>query len=415
MPLTLLHTSDWHLGAFLADRPRLSEHSAFLDWLIARIQALKVDALLVTGDVFDHANPPTEARALFYGFLGRLYAQTRATAVITAGNHDSGPMLEAPRPLLEPLRVRVFGSWSDPSEHVVPVADREGRVQALVLAMPFLRGCDLPPSAPAEDFAAREKVLAKGVAERWRQVMEAARALQNSLHAPAALVALGHLFAVGAHNSGDERSFQVGLQLGVPTTVFPPGLAAILLGHLHRPQLLPGPEPNVWMSYSGAPVPIGFSEIDHEQRLTLLKVEDGQVVDREELIVPRFRSLSSIEGSFMELRSAVAALPSPEGALVPGWVSATLAEGVASGDQGREIAEILETRGWSLVQLLRKRSASGPALVSEADDPRSLDELAPEEVFRAMHLRLVRAEPSPQILDAFAELLAEVRDEGDTS
>ena len=59
----VLHTADWHLGKMLGDRFRTEEHRRFLLFLLERISALSVDALVIAGDVFDSANPPQSAAA----------------------------------------------------------------------------------------------------------------------------------------------------------------------------------------------------------------------------------------------------------------------------------------------------------------------------------------------------------------
>ena len=67
--LTVLHTSDWHLGHTLHDHPRAEEHAAFLDWLIGVAEFEQADALLVAGDLFDGSNPPAQAQEQLYRFL----------------------------------------------------------------------------------------------------------------------------------------------------------------------------------------------------------------------------------------------------------------------------------------------------------------------------------------------------------
>lgn len=106
--MRLLHTSDWHLGATLGGHPRDSEHQRFLAWLLETLKAQAVDVLLITGDIFDTANPPASAQRLYYDFLARCYTELPAlTLVIIGGNHDSASRLDAPADLLNHLRVRV--------------------------------------------------------------------------------------------------------------------------------------------------------------------------------------------------------------------------------------------------------------------------------------------------------------------
>ena len=54
----ILHTSDWHLGQLFHDHDRTWEHQQFLDWVRAQVVDNAVDALLITGDIFDTVNPP---------------------------------------------------------------------------------------------------------------------------------------------------------------------------------------------------------------------------------------------------------------------------------------------------------------------------------------------------------------------
>ncbi|HAV48403.1 MAG TPA: exonuclease sbcCD subunit D, partial [Psychrobacter sp.] len=60
-PLTILHTSDWHLGRRLYGRMRYEEFEAFLSWLQETISAQKVDVLIVAGDIFDTMTPSNRA------------------------------------------------------------------------------------------------------------------------------------------------------------------------------------------------------------------------------------------------------------------------------------------------------------------------------------------------------------------
>ena len=110
--MRILHTADWHIGQRLHERSRLDEHEQFLDWLLETIQRRKVDLLLVSGDIFDTALPSSDSTNLYYQFLYRLYDETDAYAVITAGNHDSPRHLEAPfHPTTHKLLLLLFHTF----------------------------------------------------------------------------------------------------------------------------------------------------------------------------------------------------------------------------------------------------------------------------------------------------------------
>ena len=63
--MKLIHTSDWHLGHILYNLDRNAEHEAFLKQLCELVQTEKPDALLVSGDIFDSAQPSIPAQRLY--------------------------------------------------------------------------------------------------------------------------------------------------------------------------------------------------------------------------------------------------------------------------------------------------------------------------------------------------------------
>ena len=60
--MKILHTSDWHLGKRLHGHDLSQDHELFFKWLIKIIEEESIDVLLVSGDIFDLANPSSDAR-----------------------------------------------------------------------------------------------------------------------------------------------------------------------------------------------------------------------------------------------------------------------------------------------------------------------------------------------------------------
>jgi exonuclease SbcD len=88
--MRLLHTSDWHLGQSLNQFERSFEHARFLGWLLDTLEAEKVDALVIAGDVFDSTNPSAASQTLLYQFLTQARRRVPHLGIVmTAGNHDS--------------------------------------------------------------------------------------------------------------------------------------------------------------------------------------------------------------------------------------------------------------------------------------------------------------------------------------
>ena len=62
--MRIIHTSDWHLGHTLMDKTREEEMKSFFSFLIDVIIKERVDALLISGDIFDTGTPSNAALSL---------------------------------------------------------------------------------------------------------------------------------------------------------------------------------------------------------------------------------------------------------------------------------------------------------------------------------------------------------------
>jgi len=65
----LLHTSDWHLGRAFHRVNMLGAQSEFIGHLVSTARERDVDAVVVSGDVYDRAVPPLAAVELFDAWL----------------------------------------------------------------------------------------------------------------------------------------------------------------------------------------------------------------------------------------------------------------------------------------------------------------------------------------------------------
>ena len=85
--MRFLHTSDWHVGRTIRNHSRSEEHQAVFAEIIDIAKREKVDAVLVTGDIFHERRPPLEAEELVAQTLADL-ARAGIPSVIIPGNHD---------------------------------------------------------------------------------------------------------------------------------------------------------------------------------------------------------------------------------------------------------------------------------------------------------------------------------------
>ena len=276
--IRILHTADWHLGQTFFGYDRVEEHTHFLQWLVRELKENKIDVLLIAGDIFDVSNPSAASQHMFYRFIRQVTEENpKLQLVVVAGNHDSAARLEAPLPLLQEMRTEIRGivrkheGEIDYDHLIVELKNSEGEVEALCLAVPFLRQGDYPV------VATDGNPYAEGVKELYVRLQE--RALQRRKDGQA-LVAGGHLQATGseiAERDFSERTIIGGLECVSPDT-FTEQIAYTALGHIHKSQRVSGRE-NV--RYAGSPLPMSFAEREYHHGVVIVTLAEGWAVEIE--------------------------------------------------------------------------------------------------------------------------------------
>ena len=302
--MLILHTSDWHLGRTLHGVSLGESADAFIDWLVALVRERGVDAVLISGDVFDRAVPPVDALARMRRALREL--TTLTTVILTSGNHDGS------------ARLGLFADMLTPSLHVVTDPEAIGRpVEAggtLVYPLPYLEPdlvrqslSDLEPEGesglPAPLPRSHQAVLAAALRRVCADLAARRRAGDER---PA--IAMPHAFVTGAQPSDSERDIQVG---GVPSvsadlfdtlggeTPLTHGLDYVAAGHLHRPQNISGAA--VPIRYAGSPIAYSFSEAGATKSVTLVTTDATSVTDIEVVPIPTLHGICVLEGTMDEL------------------------------------------------------------------------------------------------------------------
>ena len=274
-PLTILHTSDWHLGRRLYGRMRYDEFEAFLSWLQDAISTQKVDVLIVAGDIFDTMTPSNRAQALYYEFLGKVSKSCCQHIVIVAGNHDSPTFLDAPSNVLKFLNVHVIGTaCEDLNDEVLVLDAADGTPHCIIAAVPYLRDRDVRSSAAGESADSKDANVIKGIRAHYDEVASIAKTKQAELaevhqrHIP--IIATGHLFAAGGTTTEDDgvRELYVGSLGKISAEMFDESFDYVALGHLHVPQRVGGRES---IRYSGSPIAMGFGEAKQQKQVLLVQ------------------------------------------------------------------------------------------------------------------------------------------------
>ncbi|MGW7267969.1 exonuclease SbcCD subunit D [Streptomyces sp. NPDC054842] len=313
--MRLLHTSDWHLGRAFHRVNMLGAQAEFIGHLVTTVRERGVDAVVVSGDVYDRAVPPLAAVELFDDALHRL-ADLGVPTVMISGNHDSARRLGVGAGLIGRAGIHLRTDASACGTPVV-LADRHGDVA--FYGLPYLE-----PALVKDEFgvdrAGHEAVLAAA--------MDRVRADLATRPPGTRSVVLAHAFVTGGQVSDSERDITVGGVAAVPAGVFD-GVDYVALGHLHGSQTITGR-----VRYSGSPLPYSFSEADHRKSMWLVELGPDGSLGAERVDCPVPRALARIRGRLDDLLADPALIRHEDA-----WVEATLTDPVRPAEPMARLAE----------------------------------------------------------------------------
>lgn len=281
----ILHTGDWHLGKRLEDFSRLEEQRAVMDEICQIANKEEADIVVVSGDLFDTFNPPTEAVDLFYKTLKRLTNGGRRPVIAIAGNHDSPDRIEAPDPLARECGI-IFAGYPNSK---VPVFELETGLKVIGSEKGFIE-----LSIPGKSFPIRllltpyaneyrlksylgeensEEELRNVLQYKWQQLCN--KYCDNN----GVNILISHLFMIKRgevvpEEPEDEKPIlHVGGAQAIYSENIPRQIQYTALGHLHRMHKVDDfPSP---IYYSGSPISYSFSEANQKKFVLMVDVAPG--------------------------------------------------------------------------------------------------------------------------------------------
>jgi DNA repair protein SbcD/Mre11 len=253
----------------------LGAQASYLDHLVDVVRSEGVDAVLVSGDIYDRALPAPDAVELLSGAVTRLI-DAGAVVVLSSGNHDSAIRLGFASELLARAGLHIRSSL-DSVGRAVSIKDAD------VYPLPYLE-----PSVAAGSLGVSERTHA-GV---LRGAMDRIRTQTRSRPGPA--IVMAHAFVTGGATSASERDITVGGVSAVHPDVFA-GADYVALGHLHGPQRI-----SETVRYSGSPIALSFSEADHHKGSVLVDVS-ADALTTEPIPAPPAKALAVLRGDLEDL------------------------------------------------------------------------------------------------------------------
>jgi exonuclease SbcD len=307
--MRLLHTSDWHLGRTVGQRPAQRSRDGDFDAVLTEIIGIACDArpdlIVHSGDLFDSWRPGA-------GDLTRCLRALRdlseaAPVVVVAGNHDSPVLLEA----LD-FAVTAFGTGSGPdgvprltfvarARHprdggILEYPARGGEQRVRLAALPFIhqnRFLDefASPATATRDYA---RHLREIQAEMQRGLLDGCRPDQD------VLIFAAHLYVQGALPSYTERPVEISDTYLTEADALP-AVSYAALGHIHRPQAIT--LGGITARYAGSPLQLDFGEAGEEKSVVVVDADPGRPVRVELVPLRAGRRLADFTGTLEELRA----------------------------------------------------------------------------------------------------------------
>ncbi len=381
--MRIVHTSDWHAGRLWKGVNRLDELGAVLEHLGDFVERERVDLLLHSGDIFDNGSPVAEAERLVFRFFKRL-GRAGVKSVVIAGNHDSPARVEAWGALAEladvqtlarPRRARAGGCFD--------VATRSGQ-RARVAAVPF--------AAPRVFVSALE--LSEDDARSRQRYADGLKGMVDDVctgfAADAVNLLMLHTHLEGALLAGSERRVHLGEEWAATPQALPSDAHYVALGHIHKPQPLPGaPAP---AHYAGSPLQLDFGEAGEEKSFVVVEAQPRAPASITRIPYQGAKPLAQVRHTLSELEREAARLRAG------GWLHVTVPLALRDPDLAVKVRRLLPNAVRVEAELPAAAETQSVAL------PRGTP---PGVLFTAYHERTHGRPPEPALLAAFERLRAD--------
>ncbi|MDE6631466.1 MAG: exonuclease SbcCD subunit D [Muribaculaceae bacterium] len=215
--MRILHTADIHFGQNIYQHyDRLDEHIHFFKQLQKWIETYSPDALIISGDIYDVAQPAASVWSAFNAEIVELRRKFPSLSIILiAGNHDSASRIESHSKVWDIAGVTMIGT-PPPILNVAPEGWEERYVVRLtsgfVIAVPYTSG------------------------ERTDTMLHLQEYVESINTGDLPIVMTGHLAAIGSDIEGHDP--EIGNLRTVAVEKFGTSYDYLALGHIHKSQTL---------------------------------------------------------------------------------------------------------------------------------------------------------------------------------
>lgn len=281
--MKLFHLADLHLGKCIHgySMVEMGDQPFWAEELLKKAEALRPDAVLISGDVYDRAVPSKEAVTLLDDLLTGLSA-LKIPVLMIAGNHDSGARLSFGGRLLSESGIYIAGELRREAM-CVTLQDDFGPVNFWLI--PYLFPAAVNQLLEREDLKDYDSAM--------RAYLE-----QQDISWEDRNVVLIHQFVTAKDQKpemgGSETT--VGGIGQIDSSVFD-GFEYVALGHIHNAQQMGSPR----IRYGGSPLWYHFGEANQQKGLTIVSIEEKGKLEVKVEEMPYLHKMVELSGTMEEL------------------------------------------------------------------------------------------------------------------
>lgn len=291
--MKFFHTADWHLGKLVQGIYMTEDQRYVLEQLLEAVEEEKPDAVVIAGDLYDRAVPPTEAVELLDELLERIVVELNTPVIAISGNHDSPDRIDFGTRMMASRGLYLVGQMKPELEPVV-LTDEYGEVHFHLI--------------PYADPAQVRHLLGDESIRSHDDAMKAITArLAGAMDASARHVLVGHAFITptGAHEnntSDSERPLAIGGAEHASAAHFAK-FHYTALGHLHQAHYVRSET----IRYAGSPLKYSISEETHAKGYLVVEMDGSGAVKVEKRQLKPLRDMRRVTASMEEIETEHAA------------------------------------------------------------------------------------------------------------
>jgi len=279
--MKFIHTSDWHIGRQFHNVSLLEDQCYVLDQIIAYIEQQSVDAVVISGDIYDRSVPPAAAVQVLDKYVDMICSTLNVPIIMIPGNHDGAERLRFGSRQLSSSGLHILGDLTNITEPVV--------VSGLDTDVAFY-------GIPYNDPESVRNLFDVNVSNHDEAHGYLVDEISSQLSADNCNVLLSHCFIDGSAETESERPLSIG---GADRVSYEPCkiFDYVALGHLHSPQYR-GQES---IRYSGSILKYSFSEQHQRKGVTLVELGKSGFVGCIHLPLTPMRDMRVIEGELDDI------------------------------------------------------------------------------------------------------------------